>query len=93
MTPDQISALLAKRDKIAVRYAYRTNQLDQIDRKLRKIPAGTDNRVDLALGRPRAVLPQRVDYGLTAQAEQFRAMSAGQPDGIVEHDDVLEGAW
>lgn len=70
MTTDEINYWLAKRDRIAVRYAYRTNELDRIDRKLRAVPAGQDNRVDLALGRPGAQLPPRVDYGLTAQAEQ-----------------------
>lgn len=71
MTTDEINDLLTKRDKIAVRYAYRTNQLDRIDRKLSKVPAGQCNAVDLALGRPGAKLPTRPDYGLTAaQAEQ-----------------------
>lgn len=71
MTPDQISALLTKRDKIAVRYAYRTNQLDRIDRKLRAVPPGVDNRIDLALGRPGAQLPERADYGLSECAAEI----------------------
>lgn len=28
-----------------------------------------------------------------AQAEQYRKMSEGLPDGIIDHDDALEGAW
>lgn len=86
MTTDEINDLLAKRDRIAVRYAYRTHQLDQIDRKLRAVPAGHDNRVDLALGRMCAQLPPRTDA-------DYRRMCEGRPDGIVEHDDALMGAW
>lgn len=71
MTPDQISALLAKRDKIAVRYSYRLDELDRIDRKLRAVPPGVDNRIDLALGRPGAQLPERADYGLSECAAEI----------------------
>lgn len=71
MTESDITALLASRDRIAVRFSYRTHQLDNIDRKLSQVPPGQDNRVDLALGRQGATLPQRPDYGITvAQAEQ-----------------------
>lgn len=71
MTTDEINDLLTKRDKIAVRYAYRTNQLDRIDRKLRAVPPGVDNRIDLALGRPGAQLPERADYGLSECAAEI----------------------
>lgn len=65
MTSSEIDELIAKRDRIAIRYSYRVNQLDQIDRKLSQVPAGVDNRVDQALGRACAVLPKRPDYGIS----------------------------
>lgn len=71
LTPQDIDELLANRDLITVRYSYRTHQLDQIDRKLSRVEPGTDNRVDLALGRQCAELPARPDYNISAaQAEQ-----------------------
>lgn len=75
MTTQEIDALIAKRDRIAVRYAYRTHQLDQIDRKLRRVPPGQDNRVDLALGRAEAVLTQRAEYTMRADTVALAEMT------------------
>lgn len=80
MTTDEINDLIAKRDRIAVRYAYRTHQLDQIDRKLRAVPPGQDNRVDLALGRPEAQLPPRTDYGMSECAAEIKECPADWRD-------------
>lgn len=93
MTPKQIDTLISRRNRITSRYGYRRNELNRIDRQLAQVPAGQDNRVDQALGRPSAQLTPRADYGVSvAQAEQYRLMSEGQPNGMIEHDDWLAGA-
>lgn len=128
MINDQIDRLINRRNKLTNRRDGRLNRpaLDEIDAKLREVPDGQDNRVDLLLARPCAALPQRAGYGpqpapsdyrianrpdnpnwrdvaawfdeaaqnvTAAQAEQYRLMSDGQPDGIVDHSDEQAGAW
>lgn len=94
MNTEQIDRIINRRNKLTNRRDGRLNRpaLDEIDAKLREVPPGTDNRVDLALGRPCAVLPMRAEY-TAAQAEQYRLEAEGQPDGIVDHDDAQAGAW
>ena len=83
--------------------------VNRIDAQLAQVPAGQNNEVDRLLGRLCAVLPVRAalqaacaEVGVTARwypadvamAEQYRMMSDGQPDGIVEHyDSSTEGHW
>lgn len=124
MTPDRITRLISRRDKLTCRRDGRINwpALREIDALLSEVPAGQDNRVDLALGRPEAQLPPRTEYGPQPAPSDYRIanrsdnpnwhgvgawfdeaaartdadyqrMSEGRPDGIVEHDDALAGAW
>lgn len=62
MTSEQIDRLLRRRDKLTQRRDGRINRpaLNEIDVQLREVPPGQDNRIDLYLGRPCAVLPKRV---------------------------------
>lgn len=80
MTPQEIDLIIAARDRLT---NVRDEQVDweavdAFDAALADVPAGTDNRVDLLLGRMCAVLPQRVDY-LTDIADQ--------------HEDMLDWKW
>lgn len=97
MTPDRIARLINRRNKLTARRDGRLNRpaLDEIDALLREVEPGTDNRVDLALGRQCATLPPRPDYHISAaQAEQYRLMSEGRPDGICdEYSSATEGHW
>lgn len=97
MTPDRITRLINRRNKLTARRDGRINRpaLDEIDALLQQVPDGTDNRVDLALGRKCAELPARPDYNISAaQAEQYRALSEGRPDGICdEYSSATEGHW
>lgn len=97
MTADQISALLSQRNSLLqrrdVEHHVDTSAIDSVlDAECKP---GEDNRVDLALGRPCAVLPERIDYHvnadeLTAQdiidMEERTAETASEPP---EHD----GMW
>lgn len=62
MTAEQIDALIAVRNSITdICTDFATNTA-AIDAVLAEIPAGVDNRVDLLLGRPEAVLSTRPGY-------------------------------
>jgi hypothetical protein len=83
MNDDRIDYLIAQRERLTNR---RDEQIDfdavaAIDAKLRQVPAGTRNDVDLALGRPEAVLPARPDYGPQAAPQDYRiANRPGNPN-------------
>lgn len=68
MTDYEITSLLQARDNICIVASLLDIPADtrSIDAVLSTVPAGRDNRVDLALGRPCAKLPEREDYGLHA---------------------------
>ncbi len=58
---EQIGKWLAQRDKILTRRdaLIDSARVDAIDQKLQRVPPGHNNRVDLALGRPCAILTNR----------------------------------
>ncbi len=58
---EQIGKLLAQRDKILTRRdaLIDSARVDAIDHKLQRVPPGHNNQVDLALGRPCAILTSR----------------------------------
>ena len=62
MTDEKINRLLSRRNNLLSRRdgLYDSAIIDRIDAQLRAVPEGTNNEVDLALGRPGAVLPPRV---------------------------------
>jgi len=63
MNQQQIDALIEVRSQIlSARDLEHNPDTEPIDAVLREVPPGDDNRVDLALGRLCAVLPERVDY-------------------------------
>lgn len=106
MTDERINRLMRRRAKLTNRRDEHINRpaIAEIDAQLATVAPGQRNDVDLALGRPCAQLPPRVDYGLAdtyaaivevlEREEQYQRMSAGQPDGIVEHyDSSTEGHW
>lgn len=80
MTQQEIDAICDARDRLTDRRDEEVDweAVDAFDAVLATVPPGQDNRVDLYLGRPCAVLPQRVDY-LTAIADQ--------------HEDMLDWKW
>jgi hypothetical protein len=61
MTDAQINDLLRKRDRLLTRRdgLYDRDVIDRIDKQLATVEPGTDNRVDLALGRLCAKLERR----------------------------------
>ncbi len=81
---EQIGKWLAQRDKILTRRdaLIDSARVDAIDRKLQQVPPGHNNRVDLALMRPCAILLHqcgwcgewytgaRVDHGCPAPQER-----------------------
>lgn len=74
MTDHEITQLLQARDKICVTASILDIPADtrSIDALLSTVPAGRDNRVDLALGSSCAKLPERADYGLQADLDMTR---------------------
>lgn len=64
MTDDRIDYLIAQRNKLLQRRdaLYDRKRIDAIDAKLRDVPPGERNDVDLALGRHEAQLPVREGY-------------------------------
>lgn len=101
MNDEQINHLIAARNAITDRTDEYINQraVDHIDAVLRDVPPGQRADVDALLGRKRIVMVQHADGAqevaleFTAEQDtQYSAMSAGLPDGIVEHDDWLAGA-
>lgn len=94
MTPQEIDTICDARDRLTNRRDEEVDweAVDAFDAALDEgVPPGQNNRVDKYLGRECAVMPKRPDYGLSDA--QYRALSSGLPDGIVEHDDALAGAW
>lgn len=85
MTPEQIDALITVRNSITdicTDFATNTAAIDSV---LAEIPAGVDNRVDLILGRPEAVLPERPGYILNpvVTLEQPETISALEQTRII----------
>lgn len=96
LTDAQIDRLIARRNRLTNRRGtYNKPAVDGIDAQLSQVPAGERNDIDLLLGRSCATLPKRVVMVQHVDGEieiDYEAMSAGKPDGIVEHDDWLAGA-
>lgn len=76
MTPDQITALLNARDAwLCVRdECVNWEAVAAIESVLRDVPPGTDNRVDLALGRTCAVLPPRAQYNISREVSEVNRL-------------------
>ena len=92
MTDQQIDRLIAARNNITDRIE--SDEHDQhtaeIDALLREVAPGTRNDVDRLLGRTCAVLPARVDYGLSAaEVAEMDAKSAEQASDGPQY----EGMW
>jgi hypothetical protein len=88
-----VDTLLAARNRILelrdLEYNPDTRAIDAV---LATVPPGVDNRVDLALGRLNATLPERCDYGLRANdiaemqaccAETWRGEDYDEREGSV----------
>ncbi len=84
LTPNKIDALIAKRDLMLTRRdgLYDHDVVNRIDAQLATVPAGQDNRVDLALGRSCAVQPPRPNY--QRDADLFAASLSPQLAADVE---------
>lgn len=73
MTPDKIDKAIARYNKLATRRSPNNPALDEIVEQLREVPEGQDNRVDLILMRPCAVLPDRGGLFAAAHSAELRA--------------------
>lgn len=104
MTDEQIDHLITARNILTdqpIDYALiRWSAVDHIDAVLRDVPPGQRADVDALLGRKRIIMVQHTDGAVEVAPEftaeqdtQYSAMSAGLPDGIVEHDDCSAGMW
>ena len=76
MTPERISQLIKRRNKLTSKRSLNRPALDEIDAKLREVPAGERNDVDLLLGRACATLPDRAVYGAIAAVLDKHAEAA-----------------
>ncbi len=98
ITDEQIAKWLEKRNTLLERRdgLYKHSIIDRIDAQLAQVPAGQNNEVDQALGRECAVQDSYIADKARRVVErleaEYRRMSEGQPDGIIEHDDWLAGA-
>lgn len=74
LTPDRINQLLTRREKLLTKRdaLYDNKRVDRIEAILAQVPAGQNNRIDLALGRPCAQLEPRVDYGVQQAPDDYR---------------------
>ena len=87
MTEDQINHLITRRNKLTDRRDSLTDwkRVRRIDAQLAAVPAGQRNDVDLLLGRPCAVLPERA----YVQAQAVTVEQAA-PIAQAKHDEFLE---
>ena len=100
-----IDRLINRRERLTRSRYVNLPAVADIDAQLaEQFAPGERNDIDLLLGRSCAVLPERPAYFVSqavtvdevvtmadALLEQYEAMSAGQPDGMVEHDDWQAG--
>lgn len=95
MTDHEITQLLQARDQICITASLLEVNADtrSIDAVLSAVPAGRDNRVDLALGRPCAVLPERADYGLRAYDIAEMEQRTAETSRADDYDSDTEGHW
>lgn len=87
MNAATIDALIAQRNLITDRRdieALPYPDTSAIDAVLAEVPPGEDNRVDLLLGRPGAVLPKRVDYKIGWFVSQAVTLSDPATQALID---------